>query len=251
MGLPFWEMPDHLVIDGTAYPIDTDFRTGIRVRQMIWDPYYQTHTAQLFDGIRRLLFGGTASVCCEENAFFAAVVWYLLDGRMSCERILRRMDGGDVTSRFTEAASRFTEAAGDVEPVFSYLWDMPALYAAFLEVYRVDLLSAKMHLWQFDALFAALPEHCSLRKTMALRASSAEDAEDGDARAFLAAQKLSVRIPPTETLHAFCLCAAQYGVITDGVDDDVTEDVDSDLTPRSFANLDETKTAGDCCQLKR
>lgn len=242
MGLPFWEMPDHLVIDGTAYPIDTDFRTGIRVRQMIWDPYYQTHTAQLFDGIRRLLFGGTASVCCEENAFFAAVVWYLLDGRMSCERILRRMDGGDVTSRFTEAASRFTEAAGDVEPVFSYLWDMPALYAAFLEVYRVDLLLAKMHLWQFDALFAALPEHCSLRKTMALRASSAEDAEDGDARAFLAAQKLAVRIPPTEALHAFCLSAAQYG----------------DLTPRSFANLDETKTEGDgctaaedCCQRKR
>lgn len=233
MGLPFWEMPDHLIIDGTAYPIDTDFRVGMRVRQMIWEPYYQTHTAQLFDGICRLLFWGKTPDCREETSFFAAVIWYLLDGRVSAERILRRLDGGDVTSRFTAAASRFTEAAEDMEPVFSYLWDMPALYAAFLEVYRVDLLSAQMHLWQFDTLFASLPETCTLRKTMALRASSAEDAEDGDARAMLAAQKLTVRIPEPEALRTFCFRAAQYGVAAD------------DVALCSFANLDETKTEGD------
>lgn len=229
MGLPFWEMPEHLVIDGTAYPIDTDFRVGIRVRQMIWDPYYQTHTAQLFDGIRRLLFGAGSSVCCTETSFFAAVIWYLLDGRMSPDRIGRRLAGGDGRER--DMASRITAVSGDAEPVFSYLWDMPALYAAFLEVYRVDLLSVKMHLWQFDALFASLPGDCALQKTMALRAASADDAEDGNARARLAAEKLTVRIPSTEELHAFCLCAAQYG----------------DIPPRSFANLDETKTAGDGC----
>ena len=229
-------MPDRLVIDGTAYPIDTDFRVGIRVRQMIWDPYYQTHTAQLSDGIRRLLFGAHASVCCTEASFFEAVIWYLLDGRMSPERIGRRLSGGDGRER--DMASRLTAASGDAEPIFSYLWDMPALYAAFLEVYGVDLLTAELHLWQFDALFASLPADCALQKTMAIRAASADDAEDGNARARLAAQKLSVRIPPTEELHGFCLCAAQYGLVGDLV---------GDVSPRSFANLDETKTAGDGC----
>jgi hypothetical protein len=36
---------------------------------------------------------------------------------------------------------------------------------------------------------------------MALRACSLSSAEDGDARAALAAQKLAVRIPDDETLH--------------------------------------------------
>lgn len=95
------------------------------------------------------------------------------------------------------------------EPVFSYLWDTPALYAAFLEVYRVNLLEAEMHLWQFDALFASLPDDCALSRTMALRALPLQSAEDGDARAALAAGKLARRIPDTDTLHRITHCAAQ------------------------------------------
>ena len=194
MGLPFWEMPAHLVIDGTAYPIATDFRAGVRVRQMFWEPYYQTRQEYLLAGIRQLLFFGEPVGVGGETALLCAVLWYLTDGRMSQERIMRRLTDGH------GAAASFS--AG--EAVFSYLWDMPAVYAAFLSEYRVDLLTVGMHLWQFDALFAALPEECALRRTMAIRASSLDSATDGDARAALAAQKLSVRIPDNDAVYRSC-----------------------------------------------
>ena len=194
-GLPFWEMPDHLRIGGQSYPIETDFRVGIRIRQMMWEPYYAAHPAQLLDAVRRLLFCDGAVPDCSDTALLCAAVWYLLDGRVERERILRRLTGDGGSS------GRMRACIEEGEAIFSYLWDMPALYAAFLSVYRVDLLTQRMHLWQFDALFASLPADCPLSRTMALRACSLSSAEDGEARASLAAQKCAVRIPDEETLH--------------------------------------------------
>lgn len=196
MGLPFWEMPDGLVIGGRRYPIDSDFRVGLRVRQMFWEPYYQVRQGQLLEGIRRLLFLDAAPAVGLETPMLCAVLWYLLDGRMTQERILRRLCGEGVPGIAVPDAA---------DAVFSYLWDMPALYAAFLEAYQMDLLTVKLHLWQFDALFAALPEECMLSRTMALRAAPTDSAEDGEARAALAAQKLAVRIPDADTLHRLYL----------------------------------------------
>lgn len=204
MGLPFWEMPDHLIVGGKRYPIRTDFRVGIRVRQMIWDPYYAAHPAALLDGIRHLLFAGDA-VAADDAALLCAVVWYLLDGRVEPERIMARLSG-DAGS---DLARKLCAGKEDGDPVFSYLWDTPALYAAFLQAYRVDLLCADMHLWQFDALFASLPDDCALSRTMALRALPLQSVEDGDARAALAAGKLAHRIPDADALHRISLCALQ------------------------------------------
>ena len=198
MGLPFWEMPDRLMIDGISYPIDTDFRVGIRIRQMFWEPYYQTRQMLLIDGIRRLLFFGADVGVGQETELLCAVLWYLMDGRLSEEGILRRLSGED-----TYAAGAISASGADT--VFSYLWDMPAVYASFMSVYRMDLLTADMHLWQFDALFAALPEDCVLRKTMALRAAPIDSEEDDAARAVLAAQKLAVRVPMSDKLYGDCL----------------------------------------------
>ena len=86
-------------------------------------------------------------------------------------------------------------ATDERDEVFSYLWDMPAVYAAFRAAYRMDLYTETLHLWQFDALFDALPENSTLRQTMALRAIHPEDAADDETRVMLAAQKLACRIP--------------------------------------------------------
>ena len=199
MGLPFWEMPDRLVIEGCTYPIRTDFRVGIRLRQMFWEPYYAAHPAQLIDGIVHLLFAETVPRSSSEHALIGPVLWYLLDGRVRMSKLMQRLGDGageDAASRFAAAVSESSE------PVFSYLWDTPAMYAAFRAAYGVDLLCEHMHLWQFDALFAALPADCALCRTMAVRASVIDDAADPASRAVLAAQKAAVRIPHTEELHA-------------------------------------------------
>ena len=130
MGLPFWEMPAHLWIGGKSYPIDTDFRVGIRIRQMMWEPYYAAHPDRLLDAVRHLLFRDGSIPDCGDTELLCAVVWYLLDGRVEREGILRRMAADSAGG----ASERFRAGLEEGEPVFSYLWDMPALYAAFLSL---------------------------------------------------------------------------------------------------------------------
>ena len=202
MGLPFWEMPDQLSVGGVSYPIDTDFRVGIRIRQMFWEPYYQTRQMLLIDGIRRLLFFGADVGVGQETELLCAVLWYLMDGRLSEEGILRRLSGED-----TYAAGAISASGADT--VFSYLWDMPAVYASFMSVYRMDLLTADMHLWQFDALFDALDADCAVRRISALRAMSVGEVCE-EMRPQLAAEKLAVRIPDREELYRAALARAGH-----------------------------------------
>lgn len=202
-GLPFWEMPDHLTVGGVPYPIDTDFRVGIRIRQILWEPYAAARPAVLLDAVSRLLFSDGIPTGMDGMELLCAVVWYLLDGRVERERILRRLSGA------SDRAARLCAGMEEGDAVFSYLWDMPALYAAFHAVYHMDLLAAQMHLWQFDALFASLPADCSLSRTMALRACPLSSAEDDAARAALAAQKCIVGIPDADTLHRLIRSCAQ------------------------------------------
>ncbi|WP_316711528.1 bacteriophage Gp15 family protein [Peptoniphilus grossensis] len=55
-------------------------------------------------------------------------------------------------------------------PVFSYEEDAGLIFAAFKEVYNIDLVEDKIHWWKFRALFDALPESCQFRKVVGYRA---------------------------------------------------------------------------------
>ena len=55
-------------------------------------------------------------------------------------------------------------------PVFSYEEDAGLIFAAFKEVYNIDLLEDKIHWWKFRALFDALPDTCQFRKVVGYRA---------------------------------------------------------------------------------
>ncbi|MBL7575367.1 Bacteriophage Gp15 protein [Peptoniphilus asaccharolyticus DSM 20463] len=55
-------------------------------------------------------------------------------------------------------------------PVFSYEEDAGLIFAAFKEVYNIDLVEDKIHWWKFRALFDALPDTCQFRKVVGYRA---------------------------------------------------------------------------------
>lgn len=54
-------------------------------------------------------------------------------------------------------------------PIFSYEEDAGLIFAAFKEVYNIDLVEEKIHWWKFKALFDALPETCQFRKVIGYR----------------------------------------------------------------------------------
>lgn len=55
-------------------------------------------------------------------------------------------------------------------PVFSYEEDAGLIFAAFKEVYNIDLVEEKIHWFKFRALFDALPDTCQFRKVVGYRA---------------------------------------------------------------------------------
>ena len=198
MGLPFWGLPEQLEIGGVRYPIDADFRTGIRVRQMWCDPYFAPRPRLLFEWTAALLFR-CAELPAADGDTAAAVLWYLMDGRVPRSRLKARM----CSDAHREASGE--DADDGTERVFSYKWDMPLVYAVFREYYGLDLCTAQLHLWQFDALFSALPDTCVLRRVTSVRAQQLSSAADDAARAVLAAEQLRLRIPKCAELNEMCI----------------------------------------------
>ena len=190
-GLPFWELPQTLCIGGECVTINTDFRAGIRVRQMWWDPYFRERGSLLLRYSAQILFGEARAqeLSVREDAA-AVMLWYLLDGRVPLSVIERRM----------HVSADGDTSAGEDGMGMSYLWDMPLIYAAFRQVYGISLASAEMHLWEFDALLGALPADCALCRVMAARTADLSLISDDAQRAAAAAERVRVRIPSVQML---------------------------------------------------
>lgn len=60
-------------------------------------------------------------------------------------------------------------------PSFDFEEDEAYFYAAFLECYRIDLTTAKLHWFDFCKLFMGLPDECRLRQIMGIRAAKLSD----------------------------------------------------------------------------
>ena len=67
--------------------------------------------------------------------------------------------GGDLptTGKEKDSQGENDEVISIPEPVFSYTYDAPYIYTAFLSQYNIDLLDIEyLHWWKFRALFESL-----------------------------------------------------------------------------------------------
>lgn len=199
--LPFWYLPDRLKLrqGKTVYDaeIHTDFRVGIRLRCLWEEAYYLRRPRLLLDTARRLLFCDVRAVSSfPDETVTAAAAWYLSDGRIPMREIRRRIAESCEKDK--------TDSAMPECAAFSYKWDMPLLYASFMQVYRLNLFDAALHLWQFDALVRALPEDCVFRQTIALRTLDLSSLSDDETRVHAAAARLAVRLPDMHEINEVC-----------------------------------------------
>lgn len=195
LGLPFWELPKTLWIRGECVSINTDFRAGIRVRQMWWDPYFRERGDLFWRYAGRILCGEEDAFVWDEDAA-VTLLWYLLDGRVPCSVIRRRLSQA--------ASDDETEAAVPCGEGLSYVWDMPMIAASFLQVYGISLAREELHLWEFDALLAALPGDCALCRTLRARGVDLSQIADDTLRAAAAAERIRARVPKDSVLYEMC-----------------------------------------------
>ena len=198
--LPFWHFPNTLRISGTHIPIRTDFRIGIRLRELWGEQYYLRRQRQLFMKTAQLLAAdasGVSAMLADPVDMAEAVLWYLMDGRVGRKTLSERLARQSTVS--------VPDTEGHPAGLFSYKWDMPLLYASFLRVYQMDLLKCRyLHLWQFDALFYALPHDCALMQKIEWRNFDLSEIKDDGMRAQAAAEKVRCRIPSDDKLIEMC-----------------------------------------------
>lgn len=131
--------PESLMIDGTEYKIDTDFRR--------WIEFY-----------------GLAKKGGDLEEFFNSMGLPLSESAIE-----------SVCDFFAGPLSYGSGESGNGQPVFDFEVDAEAIYSAFFGAYHIDLTTDNVHWWRFISLFRSLPQDCELCRIMHYRSVDLKD----------------------------------------------------------------------------
>lgn len=147
----FSPKPKILIIDGQKTPVDPDFRIMCEYSEAI----SKNDESGLCGIASRFFFAGLPEGVSEKAAADAMLDFYIAGLAPS---------GGGKSS------------AMDVpEPSFDFEEDEAYFFAAFLSEYGIDLNCAKLHWFDFCALFRGLPDECRLKRIISIRSESLSD----------------------------------------------------------------------------
>lgn len=175
------ELPQCVVVDGTDYPIHTDFRNWIRFELLMLDSGMDE--AKKAAALLALCYVKALPPTLEQAA--QAMTEFYMGGAAQLRR--RPQTGGQDGQG---AAAR---------PIYSFEHDAPYIYAAFLSQYGIDLTEANLHWWQFKALFGALGEDNLIVKIMEYRSADLGKIKDKHQKAFYRRMKAAYALPDTRS----------------------------------------------------
>jgi len=137
-------LPETVTVDGSACPVNTDFRTILKILRMFAD-------GTIPDAHKPVLL-------CR---------WFFCDPVNS-----RHIDSAVLAFRdFLRRGDTAQLEQGESQPVFDFEQDASEIYASFLALYGIDLIDvAELHWWRFSALLdGALIGACALSEKIRLR----------------------------------------------------------------------------------
>lgn len=173
-------LPDSIKADGREYRILTDFRAWLRFADMIAAP----------------------DLTAEEKVMLSGE-WLLAPPAAVSEELVRGIFG------FFRAAALLPDAkapdGGEAEedhdipvrkpPVFDWKIDARFLLGDFRHYYGIDLLTDHLHWWEFQALFAALPDESMCSKRIAYRSTDLGKIKDSTERQRIAKIQRQIALP--------------------------------------------------------
>ena len=130
--------PESITVDGTEYPIITDFREWFRFADLVED-----------------------NEISKRDKLYLMIQWLLKPPeRITDELIYAILD-------FYRA--RELERELPSVPVLNWKIDAPYIIGDFLRYYKINLLTAEMHWWRFRLLFSALPAESQIMTRIGYR----------------------------------------------------------------------------------
>ncbi len=167
------ELPQSFIISGEEYPIKTDFKTWIRVGMILSDKSLDAKTAVL-EVLKAVFFLPPKKI---DEAVYEIISFYTKKNRYEGKRC--------------EAPSR---------AVYDFSYDAELIYSAFLSDYGIDLLTAKLHWWQFLALFYNLSDKTQFIKVVGYRRKRLSEISDKREKQFYKRMKDYYRLPDNRTV---------------------------------------------------
>lgn len=174
MRTAFSPLPDSIIVAGSEYKINTDFRVWIKISDIICD-----ETICEYDKLLSLFM----------LAFKNKIPQNPID---AIEALMKFFSKNEIKS--------------NCAPIIDFRYDEGLIYAAFMQQYRIDLYKANLHWWKFRELLSALGEDCMLTKVIGYRSAKPSEISDKKYRAFV--QKMKNRYSLNKELSSEQIAAA-------------------------------------------
>ena len=172
-------LPESVRIHGKEYPIQCDFRIGIKLDGILRSELEDQEKIK-----RMLVLYFKDNIPPDIPAAIDKIIWFY-----RCGEVLDNEDEEKKKRRYIRRRSK--------DPACVLTQDAPYVYAAFMDQYGIDLTSATfMHWWKFMALFESLGDETKMSKIMYYRQASTSGMSK-ERRAFLNEMKKIYRIKNT------------------------------------------------------
>ena len=139
------ELPKAIVIDDREYPVDTDFRSWIRVALILEDPNIDDRFKLPIISTYLNLDDRAFMKETEENIFNGLLIFFNL-GR---------------EPKKSQSESK--------EVAYKYDYDWPLILSAFRQQYQIDLLTEDLHWFEFKSMFDAIGKPTLFNSVMGWR----------------------------------------------------------------------------------
>lgn len=143
-------LPDKVIISGKEYEINTDFRIGFKLEDIMGSSD-----------------AGETKILKMLEAYYPVIPMNVKD---AVEQAVWFYRCGDLQQKQEDKKERYRSRRKNNAVAYSFCQDAPYIYAAFLEQYNIDLCDiGYMHWWKFCAMFESLNENTQMSKIMYYR----------------------------------------------------------------------------------
>lgn len=178
--IPFSSPPDYVVIGDEKYKINSDFRVWVSIADML----------------------------TSEESFKKKLTYLLVNGY--CDRLPLHIDDAvEALLNFLNVNAKGTQKSANAK-VFDFQKDEGLIYAAFMQQYRINLYTAKLHWWEFLSLLSGLDENTAFMKIVGYRSIDLGDIKDEKQKRYYRAMKNKYRIKEIVNESDIAFVLAQF-----------------------------------------
>lgn len=162
-------VPHSLLIAGTEYKINTDYRVWIKYQLILESE--EGSDEEIFQKILTLVFPDEKPPALYNEETAEQIMWFYRCGKP------------------------VPKSTGKHETIFSYEYDDGYIAAAFMEQYHIDLENTHIHWWKFYAYLLAVSDKTELAKIMAYRSVEVSSKMPPEQRQFYQRMKKLYKLP--------------------------------------------------------